>query len=434
MGVDSGASGISRRTVLRGGAVAGALLGLPGLATACGDEGGSGGKKIRMWTWYGEQRDQWPALIKQYEKDHAGVTIENRIFGDTDSYLPALQASVSAGDPPDIFAPHVLAIEYGKAGIALDLKEAFGDEFLKGFFPSTNSEYTDAGKQYAIGWMAQTFGMYYNPEILRKAGVDVPETWDDLIAAANAIRDKTSLVPVSLSNNPGPSGLDFWLPLITQVTDDPQLVLDLDMQRNGKSWNSQPVIESLAMVKKLVDAEVFQPGINGVTGEQASSAFYTGKAAMFYSGSWQPQGFIQSAPKQFVETYKVAETPAWKPGAKHWCANQAGAGLSISAASKNADVAVDFLKWVYEPTRYSKIMNDSNSMPSTIAAAEKVTDPVMKQMTSWLTKGNGCGHILFGKGSSDSAAAQLAAVIDGQSTPAEAAAKIQAAVEKAQTR
>lgn len=435
MALDNGRPRVSRRSVLRGGAAAGALLGLPGLASACGDDGGSGGtKKIKMWTWYGEQRDQWPALIKEYQDSHPGITIENRVFGDTDSYLPALQASVSAGTPPDIFAPHVLAIEYGKAGIALDLKQAFGDEFLKGFFPSTNSEYTDAGKQYAIGWMAQTFGMFYNPDILQKAGVDVPETWDDLVTAAKAIRDKTGVTPVSLSNNPGPSGLDFWLPLITQVTDDPQVVLDLDMQRNKQTWNSPPVVESLAKVKELVDAEVFQPGINGVTGEQASQAFYTGKAAMYYSGSWEPQGFVQSAPKSFVNLYKVAETPAWKAGAKHWCANQAGAGLSVSATSKNADAAVDFLKWVYEPARYSKVMNASNSMPSTIAAAEKITDPAMKQMTSWLTKGNGCGHILFGKGSSDSAANQLAAVIAGDSTPEKAAASIQTAVEKAQAR
>ncbi len=423
---------LSRRTVLRGGAVAGVTA----LTAACSSDGGSpsGDKKIRMWTWYGEQRDQWPALVEEFQNSHPGITIENRIFGDSDSYLPSLQASVSAGEPPDIFAPHVLAIEYGKAGIALDLKQALGDEFLNGFFPSTNSEYSDDGKQYAIGWMAQTFGLFYNPDLLAKAGVDVPETWDDLIAAAAAIRAKTGVIPVSLSNNPGPSGLDFWLPMITQVTDDPQLVLDLDMQRNQKSWNSPPVIESLARVKQLVDAEVFQPGINGVTGDQASSAFYTGKAAMFYSGSWQPQGFAQSAPKAFVQRYKVGETPAWQSGAKHWCANQAGAGLSVSATSKNADAAVEFLKWLYESDRYSKVMNDSNSMPSTVTAAEQITDPAMKQMTSWLTAGNGCGHILFGKGSSDASANQLAAVIAGDLPPEQAAAEIQTAVEKAQAR
>jgi ABC-type glycerol-3-phosphate transport system substrate-binding protein len=426
---------VSRRDVLRGGAVGGLTLGIPALAGACGGGGSGDGKAtVRMWTWYGEQREQWPALIKEFESSHPTIKIQNRIFGDTDSYLPALQASVSGEDPPEIYAPHVLAIEYGKAGIALDLKDALGADFLEGFFPSTNDEYTDEGKQYALGWMAQTFGIFYNPEILEQAGVEVPETWDDLVTAAATIRETTGVIPLSLSNNPGPSGLDFLLPLITQVTDDPKLVLDLDFQRNAASWDSPPVVESLAKVKELVDAEVFAPGINGITGDQASSAFYTGKAAMYYSGSWSPQGFNQSAPKEFVEVYQVAETPAWKSGAKHWTANQAGAGLAISSASQNSEAAVEFLTWVYEPERYAKIMNDSNSMPSTVEAAQQITDPFMKTMTSWLVEGKGCPHILFGKGSSDAASNQLAAVVAGEATPDEGAAGIQEAVEKAQAR
>jgi ABC-type glycerol-3-phosphate transport system substrate-binding protein len=426
---------VSRRDVLRGGAVSGLALGIPALVGCSDGSGGGGGKAtVRLWTWYGEQRDQWPTLIKEFQDTHKNITIQNRVFGDSDSYLPALQASVSGGDPPDIYAPHVLAIEYGKAGIALDLKDALGADFLKGFFPSTNDEYSDAGKQYALGWMAQTFGIFYNPKIFDQAGVEPPDTWDDLVTVADAIRSKAGLVPCSLSNNPGPSGLDFMLPLITQATDNPKLVLDLDMQRGGASWDSAPVVQSLEMVKRLVEAQVFQPGINGVTGDQASSAFYTGKAAMLYSGSWTPQGLLQNAPKEFVDTYKVMETPAWKAGAKHWCANQAGAGLAVSAASKNSEAAVEFVKWLYQSERYAKVMNDSHSMPSTVAAAERITDPFMKTMTSWLVQGNGCPHILFGKGSSDAAANQLAAVIAGDTAPREAGAGIQQAVEKAQAR
>jgi ABC-type glycerol-3-phosphate transport system substrate-binding protein len=188
------------------------------------------------------------------------------------------------------------------------------------------------------------------------------------------------------------------------------------------------------MVKRLVGEDIFEPGINGVTGDQAASMFFTGKAAMFYSGSWNPQGFNQSAPKEFLDIYEVAETPAWKDGAQHWCANQAGAGLAVSAASKNVDASVEFLKWLYEPERYAKIMDESHSMPSTIAAAEGISDPFMKTMTSWLVEGNGCPHILFGKGSSDAAANQLAAVIAGEATPEQAAAGIQEGVEKAQAR
>lgn len=85
---------ITRRAILGGTAA----LSAPLVATACGGGGGGGGKaKVRMWTWYSEQQSVWPQVIKDFEKAHPNIRIENRIFGDTNSYLPALQASVSAG-------------------------------------------------------------------------------------------------------------------------------------------------------------------------------------------------------------------------------------------------------------------------------------------------------------------------------------------------
>jgi ABC-type glycerol-3-phosphate transport system substrate-binding protein len=433
-------SGVTRRDVLRGGVLGAAALAVPGLLGACdsGDSGGSGsssgGKaKVRLWTWYTEQEKQWPMLAQEFQASHPNVVIENRVI-DYDAYLPALQAAVSGGDPPEIFAPHVLAIEYGKAGIAADLKAELGADFLSDFFTSTNDEFSDGDKQYALGWMAQTFGIFYDPAVFARAKVDVPETWDDLVQVSNKVKSSTGLSPCVLSNNPGSNGPDFILPLITQAANDPHLVLDLDYGHNGARWDHPKVIEALTKVDQLIKGGAFAPNPNGIPDEQAQRLLYTGKAAMFYSGSWVPQGFTGSAPKPFLQRYKVMQTPAWAAGARHWCANQAGAGLSVSAKSKNKAAALEFIRFMYEPTRYAKVMNESNSMPSTNAAGAQVTDPVVKLMTSWLLNGDGAPHILFGKGSAGAATNAFAALIGGKSTPEKTAAAIQAEVEKARTR
>jgi ABC-type glycerol-3-phosphate transport system substrate-binding protein len=428
---------LSRRSVLQGGLAGVAALTTPGLLAACDSPtpsgGGTGGSKatVRVWTWYNEQRDEWPKLVSEFQSAHPDVVVQNRVFGDPDSYLPALQAAVSAGDPPEIFAPHVLAIEYGKAGISANLTQDLGADFLKDFFQSTRDEYSDSGKQYALGWMAQTFGVFYDPQLFEQAKTDVPETWDDLKVTAAKLKAIGKL-PLAMSNSPGTSGLDFWLPLITQVTDNPKLVLDLDLQRNGARWDSAPVIQALAKVDELNKAGAFVPNANALQGPQAEQLLYTGKAAMLFSGSWSPQGFVQNAPKAFVQRYKVAETPAWAAGRKHWTANQAGAGLAVSNHSKNKAAALDFIKFIYEPARYTRTMNNSNSMPSTQAAGAQVSNPILKLMTQWLLEGKGAPHILFGKGSSDSAANGLAGLLGGQSTPEQAGKAIQTAVTRAQ--
>ncbi|MGP4111352.1 ABC transporter substrate-binding protein [Streptomyces sp. 4N509B] len=425
----------SRRQVLRASALGTAAFAAAPLLSACGgSSGGSSGRPVvRLWHWYNEQRDQWPRLVEEFQEAHPDIEVRNRLFGSPDEYLPALQAAVAAGDPPEVFAPHVLALEYGRNGITANLREELGESFVGEFFDSANGLFSDGDGQYAVGWMAQTFGVFYDPAALADAGTDVPETWDDLIEVARAVRD-TGREPLVLSNNPGTSGLDFWLPLITQITDDPELVVRLDQQRDGASWESPEVVESLELVERLRQEEVFAANPNGIAGNQAEQMLYTGQAAMLFSGSWTPQGFAQEAPPEFVENYRVMRNPALRSGARHWTANQAGAAFAVSATSPHKDAALEFLRFTFEADRYSRIMNESNSMPCTKTAAERVEDPVMADMTSWLTDGDGAPHILMGRGSSDSAANGLAALLGGESSPDDVAADIQAGVERAAAR
>jgi ABC-type glycerol-3-phosphate transport system substrate-binding protein len=431
---DAAAPRVSRRTFLHRSLGASLALGAGGMLGACGGSSGGGGKAtVRMWTWYTQQREQFPKLIAEFERAHPNIKIENRLFGDTNSYLPALQASVASGDVPEIFGPHVLAIQYGKNGVSADLKKELGASFLTDFFDSANAEYSVGDSQYALGWMAQTFGIFYDPKTFAQAGVDVPETWDDLITAAGKLRT-AGVIPCILANNPGTNGNDFLLPLITQATDNPKLVLDLDQQVGGAKWDSKPVVDALSLVDKLRRAGVFGSSANGLQTLQGEAAFYTGKAASLFMGSWVPQDFQQNAPASFVKRYKVMQTPAWAAGRKHWCGNQAGAGLAVANNSKNKDAALEFVKFLYQTDRYAKVMNDSNSMPSTKSAGEQVSDPVLKEMTSWLLKGNGAPHILFGQGSSDAVASSLAALIGGKKAPAAAATEIQKAVDQARRR
>jgi ABC-type glycerol-3-phosphate transport system substrate-binding protein len=421
---------ITRRGLLKAGLGGAAGLAMAPSLAACGGTSGNGKATVRFWTWYTYQRDQWPQLIEEFERTHPTITIQPRLFGSTDAYLPALQAAVSGGNPPEIFAPHVLAVEYGKAGISADLAKELGSGFLADFIDSTNRQYTDGGKQYAVGWMAQTFGIFYNPRLLSAAGVDPPETWDDLLAVAAAVKAKASALPCVLSNNPGTNGIDFFWPLITQVTDDPGYVLRLDRLEGGARWTDPPVIAALELMDRLIRGGAFQEGINATQTLPAEQLFYTGRAAMLYLGSWVPQDIQQNGPPEFTKAYRVAQTPALRAGAKHWCANQAGAGLAVSDTSENKEAALEFLRFLYETERYVDVMNASASMPSTKSAAARVSDPVLREMTSWLLAGNGAPHIPFGQGSAGTAD-PLAAFVGGQSTPQQAARQMQDTVEQA---
>ncbi|WP_422116526.1 ABC transporter substrate-binding protein [Brachybacterium sp. UNK5269] len=424
-------SSIPRRTALKYGATTtAAVAAAAGLAACGGSGGGSGQTEVRMWSWYNEQQEVLPRVIAEFEEKNPSITVTNRLFGSPDQYLPALQAAVSGGDLPEIFAPHTRALEYGKNGISLDIKAALGADFTDQFFDSANNQYTLDGAQYGIGWMAQTFGIFYNPALLEAAGVEgEPETWDDLIAAAELLQS-SGVAPLAASFNPGTSGLDFFLPLITQVTDDPTWYLSLDQGEEGFAYTSPEVVEALQLFEKIVQGNVFQDGAGATQGPEATQMFYTSLSAMLFSGSWTPQGLGQDADPEFVKSYKVMKTPAISSGQRHWTANQAGAGWAVTSDEKKQDATLEFLQFLYSDEQYSKLMNESDSMPATKAAAEKIENPIMKQMTSWLLDGDGCPHIPFGPGSSE-AGGPLSNILNGSGAPEQVAQEMQEAVENA---
>jgi ABC-type glycerol-3-phosphate transport system substrate-binding protein len=429
--VKNNKSGISRRTFLKATGAAAFPLAARFLPRFNVPAYAQDVVKLQMWTWYQEQVDEFPKLDKEFNDSHTNIQIENRIYASDTEYLPVLTAAIAGGVAPDIFGPHVHAIEYGLAGETVDLNPLLGEDFMSQFFPSTRRQFTADGKQYAIGWMAQTFGFFYNPPLFEKAGVEVPETWDDLIAISADLK-KSGTIPWAFNESDKWLGCDFFLPLITQVTDDTNLVYDLDEHtKEGVSWNSDPVIEAIDLVDRLVKAEVFEEGVVGTNWEQSTAMFYSGLAAMMFAGSWVPQGIVQNASPDFAKTYRVFKTPAWAAGKPHWCGNQAGAALCVNAKG-HVEQSIEYLQWLYEPDRYAQTMNNSLSMPSTAAGADMVEDPIMKEMTSWLSEG--APHILFGKGSWDAVSNAMQGVFAQTLTPAEAAKQIEDDVVAARSR
>lgn len=407
-------------------------LTVAGLTACSGTSSTSGGKHtISVWTWYGNQgMPNNTPLAKEFEKAHPDVKVNIRTFGSTTDYAPALAAAVAAGKTPDIFGPSFSAISYGQQGVALDLKKALGSKFLSQFFQADNDQFSDGDKQYAVGFNAQSFGLYYDPTVLAKIGITVPQTWDELIADVPKIK-AAGYIPLTVPASPSYGLSDFVAPLITQASDDPTLLLKIDAQKDGKNWKDPAVVSAISKFQDLVKAGVFGSGELSVTYPIAEQLLTTGKTAFLWDGSWVPADLAASSPNF---KYEVAQNPAWADGAKHWTPDQAGAALSVSATSSDMKDTLAFLKFIYQANRYSTTLNAANAMPATISAAKQVSDPHVKTMTSWLVDGLGAPHILYGAGSESGLSDALVAVYEGKMTPTAAAASIQAAVDKAKAK
>ena len=203
-----------------------------------------------------------PQVISDFEEANPNIKVEMRLITDVEgAYLPALLAAATGDDLPEIYAPHVHSVEFGRQGLAADLKAELG-EFIGAFFPSMNMFVL--GSACAVGWMGQTMGIYYDPEMFAAAGIDgEPETWDEMIEAANLIKSNVSgnLGVMQQADN-GFSVCDTWLPMITLYSDDPDTLRQLD-ERDGATWTDQAVVDSLTLYQRTIDEGLWQEEHDG---------------------------------------------------------------------------------------------------------------------------------------------------------------------------
>lgn len=396
----TGKKALSRRDFIKLGAAGAAGLAIgaaksPTLAAPYIKRQGADPAVVRFWSWYTDQQDQFPKVIADFEAKNPNIKVDLQIKSDvTGAYLPALLASAAADDLPEVYAPHVYSVEFGKKGLGADLIKELGADFMKDFFPSANSMFLDGEAQYAMGWMAQTMGFYYDPDIFAQAGIDgEPETWDDMIAASNQIKSKVSgNLGAMQAATDGFSVNDLWFPMITGFSGDPATVKMLDGHQ--AKWTDQPVLDALTLYRKTLDGGLWQKGQTGMDQVACLNALYTGKGAAFYSGSWNPGRIYKDAPPELVKRLKVMKTPSVAAGKPHWTGNSAGAAFSLSNHSKNKDAAITFLQYLYSAEVYAWTMSESVSLPATKSAADQVTDPIIKTMAAWLP--DGCRHWLTG--------------------------------------
>jgi raffinose/stachyose/melibiose transport system substrate-binding protein len=428
-------SPISRRSLLRSALAVGGAAALGSGLAGCGSSGGSGSgsssKELNLWHWEEGAQEPLNRVIQEFQSANPGLTIKPR-FMPYASYNTTLQAALAAKSEPDIFFPGVALTALGKAGRTLDLKKELGDSFTSQFFDSVNQQATYNGGQYGVAFNAQIFLLYYNKKILAKAGVEPPETWDDVIRIAPIIRQKTGELPVALYGNPNNALADFYLPLVTQAGDDPAEMYKLDAHDNGTTWNTPHAVEAFQKVVDLVNAKVFDPGILSVDQDGSYAAYTGGKAAMMFTGSFFLPTLYSTASKDFIANeFAYTKTPAWKTGARHWAGDQSGSVFSVSARTGNKTAALDFLRFMYDPGRYSTLMNDASSMPATKLATQQVKDENVKKMAGWLADGDGAPHILFGQGSFTAVANATAGVFQGKYNPQQAVAAVETAVVQA---
>jgi multiple sugar transport system substrate-binding protein len=108
-----------------------------------------------------------------------------------EGYVDQMTAQFSAGEPPDLF---YMQAEFADAWIEDGLLEPL-DPYFAGnpefdtepFFDPLLQAFQFEGQTYGLPKDASPLALFVNPDMLSEAGVEVPTTWEELQAAAEAL-------------------------------------------------------------------------------------------------------------------------------------------------------------------------------------------------------------------------------------------------------
>lgn len=238
--------------------------------------------------------------------------------------------SMAAGTPS-------LMNQFIEAGQVLNLSETLDDlgvaDRIQPAAESTIKALYGDGSLYSLPTEFNIEGFWYNKELLADNGVEVPETWDDLVSAAETL-DAAGVQPFSAA------GKDGW-PITRLVGDYIFRDLGADaLQKvaDGEAKLTDPEYVAAAdAVAELGTAGYFGDALGSVDYNAAMNTFLTGKAAFFYMGSWALANFADEAQNQIggPDNIGFARFPAVEGGAGSIDEIPANVGIPVMFAQKN---------------------------------------------------------------------------------------------------
>jgi multiple sugar transport system substrate-binding protein len=227
-------------------------------------------------------------LVKRFQRENPDVSVTMQIIP-WGTYYDKVTLSLAFGGAPDLFVIHASRIPEFAAYDALrpvadliagDAKPLTAQDFARA--PWEASFYN--GKQYALPLDVHPIGLYYNRDLLQKAGYSKPPTnWDEFLEIAKATTADTDK----------DGATDQWGFVVTNqrmnfLTFAPQFnggILSPDLKRSAMT--EPGALESAKRLHDLIYVHKVAPRPEGV---DAWLAFRQGKAAMALEGIYMMTG------------------------------------------------------------------------------------------------------------------------------------------------
>lgn len=438
-------------------ALCGALAGIMVLsATACGGGGSAdpttagasaGGGATQAAAASGEQKvikfmhrfpdEPYNSFIEgklhEYEAMHPDIKFEIT-SAQNQEYKEKIKIVVGGEDTPDIFFSWVgdFTERFIRENLILDLTPymeadaAWKDSLIE----SQLEQYTNKdGMIYGLPFRLDCKLFFYNQKIFEEHNLEAPKTWDEFMNVCETLK-AAGITPIAFGNQE-PWSASHYIGTLNQIF-VPDDVRAKDYDPTSGEFTDPGYVEALEYYQKLLPYMTENP--NGVKPDMGRTNFVMEMAAMYYAELIEIPYIKQDNAEMDFGMFNFPKVD----GAK---GNQdiltgVPEGFVVSSKTKYPDECVEFLKWFLGKDVGTAQCQEIGWFNAAKGTTEGLTDQALldgyqavmdaKAMSAWLD------NALYST-VCDEYLTAVSDLTNGDVTPQEAMAKIQAKAKEAQT-
>ena len=308
-------------------------------------------------------------LIAGFEAANPDIKVKWNNF-DHEGYKAAIRNFLTA-DPPDVaawYAGNRMA-PFVKAGLFEPVDDVWAAAGFNDQLKSTAASMTIDGKKWGVPYTYYQWGIYYNKEAYKKAGVEVPKSWDEFVS--NCAKFKAAGIDCLTTGTKAlwpAAGIFDYLDLRVNGYD-----FHMDLANGKIPWTDDRVKKVFAEWAKI------QPYTSAnhaaIDWQDAAALLSQGKAANYVMGNFAVAVFKDGGMTN--DTLGFMMFPEITPGVPR--AEEAPTDtFHIPAGAKNKEDAKKFLAYLGSPDAQTKMNATLGQLPTNNKSTVG-DDPFLKQ-------------------------------------------------------
>jgi multiple sugar transport system substrate-binding protein len=332
--------------------------------TACGAQPGgsaSGGEEITLNTIWMKQAaysdEEVQAMADAFTEANPNITVNLEFVQYEALHDKIVTAQVEgSGQYDTVLIDTPWPAEFAEAQIVSDITDKIPADFKSGVFESAWTAATYDGKYWGVPWINDTKFFFYNTQMFADAGIsDAPQTWDDVITAAQAIKD-AGIVEYPL--------VWSWIQAEAVICDWTELAgvmggADFIDDQGNAGFNTGGGLAALEFMKQTIDDGLTNPASLGFTEVDVNNTIASGQAAMGLNWTFGYNVLNDAEASTVAGDIAVVAPPG--TDTTDTAGVNGGMSIAVTTKSEHPEEALQLALWMASQPMQEKY--DANTFP-----------------------------------------------------------------------